>query len=82
MPAPKFLTFRLNNTEKTMRDTNPFYAKEGLHLIGGKVKNASRLRYDTLVVEGFTENESNSLLKEVSLCRTLFSGEVRLTDLL
>jgi hypothetical protein len=30
MPAPKYLTLRLKNTEKTMSDINPFYVKQGL----------------------------------------------------
>jgi hypothetical protein len=62
MPAPKFLTLRLKNTEKT-RDINPFCIKQGLDLICGKVNNASRLRYGTLLIEAFTENQSNAFLK-------------------
>jgi hypothetical protein len=46
-----------------MKDINPFHVKQGLDLICGKVKNASRLRNDTLLVEIFTENQSNALLK-------------------
>jgi hypothetical protein len=63
MPAPKFLTLRLKNTEKTMKDVNPFCVKQGLDLICGKVKNVPRLRNGTLLVEAITENQSNALLK-------------------
>jgi hypothetical protein len=63
MPAPKFLTLRLKNTEKTMKDISPFYVKQGLDLNRGKIKNASGLRNGTLFVETFTENQSNALLK-------------------
>jgi hypothetical protein len=63
MPAPKFLTLRLNNTEKTMKDVIPFCVKQGLDLICGYVKNVSRLRNGTLLVKTFTENQSNALLK-------------------
>jgi hypothetical protein len=63
MPTPKFLTLRLKNTEKTKKDINPFHVKQGPDLICGKVKNASRLRNGTLLVETFTENQSNALLK-------------------
>jgi hypothetical protein len=55
MPTAKFLTLRLKNTEKT-RDINPFYVKQGLNLICGKVKNAPRLRNGTLLIEAFAEN--------------------------
>jgi hypothetical protein len=63
MPAPKYLTMRLKNTEKTMRDINPLCVKQGLDLICGKVKNASRLRNGTLLVEVFAENQSSALWK-------------------
>jgi hypothetical protein len=46
-----------------MKDINPFCVKQGLDLICGKVKNASRLHNGTLIVEAFTENQSNALLK-------------------
>jgi hypothetical protein len=46
-----------------MRDINPFYVKQGFDLICGKVKNAYRLRYGTLLVKAFTENQSNAVLK-------------------
>jgi hypothetical protein len=65
--ALKFLTLRLKNTDKTMRDINPFFGKQGLDFICGKVKNASRLRNGTLLVEAFTENQSNVLLNETLL---------------
>jgi hypothetical protein len=63
MPAPKFLTFILKSTEKTMKDINPLHVKQGLDLICGKVKNASQLRNGTLFVETFSENQSNAILK-------------------
>jgi hypothetical protein len=81
MPAPKFLTLRLKNTEKTMRDINPFHVKQGLDLIRGKLKNASRLRNGTFLVEAFTENQSSALLKATPWVIPNPGGEARLTEL-
>jgi hypothetical protein len=47
MPAPRFLTFRLKDTERNMTNINPFYIQKALDGIAGKVKNASRLKNGT-----------------------------------
>jgi hypothetical protein len=46
-----------------MRNINPFYIQKALDSIAGKVKNASRLKNGTLLVEIFNENQADLLLK-------------------
>jgi hypothetical protein len=40
MPAPRFVTFRLKDTEKTVRNINPFCIQKTLDNIADKVINA------------------------------------------
>jgi hypothetical protein len=63
MPAPCFITFRLKDTEKMMRNVNPFYIQKALNGIVGKVKNASHLKNGTLLVEVQNDKQAEVLLK-------------------
>jgi hypothetical protein len=40
VPAPRFITFKLQDLKKSMREINPFYVQKGLDDIAGKVRNA------------------------------------------
>jgi hypothetical protein len=63
MPAPLFITFRLKDTEKNMCNINPFYTHKALDGIAGKVKNASRLKNGTQLVEVQNDKQAELLLK-------------------
>jgi hypothetical protein len=60
MPASRVVTFEFENTDKIMRHINPFFIQKVLDAIAGKVKNASRLRNETLLIE--TQNEKQGEL--------------------
>jgi hypothetical protein len=63
MPAPRIITFKLKDTEKNMRNINPFYIQKALDGIAGKVKNASRLKNGTLLVEVQNDKQAEVLMK-------------------
>jgi hypothetical protein len=63
MPDPRFITFRLKDTETIMRNTNPFYIQKALDGIAPKVKNASRLKKGTLFVEVQNDKQAEVLMK-------------------
>jgi hypothetical protein len=67
MPAPRLVTFRLKNSEKNMRQINPFYVQKALDSIAGKVKNASRLKNGTLLIEVHKDKQAELLLKATFL---------------
>jgi hypothetical protein len=39
MPAPRFITFKLQAPKKSTRGINPFYVQKALDGITGKVRN-------------------------------------------
>jgi hypothetical protein len=51
MSVPRFLTFRLASTSKTVEQYNPICMRKDLDSIAGKVKNASTLNDGTRLVE-------------------------------
>jgi hypothetical protein len=55
--------FRLASTENTMQNINPFYIQKALDSIAGQVKNASRLKEGTPLVDVSNEKQANVLLK-------------------
>jgi hypothetical protein len=56
LPAPRFVTFRLKDCDKTTRNISPFYIqKKALDCVAGRVTSASRLKNETLVVEAQAE---------------------------
>jgi hypothetical protein len=63
MPVPRFITFILKDTEKTMRNINPFYIYKELDGIAGNIKNTSRLKNGTLLLEVQNDIEVEVLLK-------------------
>jgi hypothetical protein len=63
MLAPLFITFRLKDTEKNMRNINPLNIQKALDGIAGKVKNASCLKNGTLPVEVQNDKQAEVLLK-------------------
>jgi hypothetical protein len=63
MPALRFVTFRLKDTDKNMRHINPFYVQKALDARAGKVKNVSRLRNGTLLIETRNDKQTELLLK-------------------
>jgi hypothetical protein len=63
MSAPRFITFRLKDTEKTLRNINLFYIQNSLDGIARKVKNALRLKNGTLLVEVQNDKQVAVLLK-------------------
>jgi hypothetical protein len=60
------MMFRLKNTENNMRTISLFYIQKALDDIAGKVKNASRLKDGTLLVEVQNDKQAEVLL-EVNL---------------
>jgi hypothetical protein len=62
MPAPSFITFKLQAPKKFMRDNNPFYVQKALDGIAGKGRNATRLKNRTLLVDIFNEKQAEVLL--------------------
>jgi hypothetical protein len=54
-PAPRFVTFRLKDTAKTMKNIGPFYIQKALSSIAGKVTNVSRLMNGTPLAEARDE---------------------------
>jgi hypothetical protein len=59
---PRCLTIRRNDTEKCMGDLRLFFIQKALDKIDGPVKNTSRLRYRSLLVETRTDDQSRILL--------------------
>jgi hypothetical protein len=49
--APRFATFRQNDTEKTTKNINPFYIQKAQDGIAGKAKNASHFKNGIFLVE-------------------------------
>jgi hypothetical protein len=41
MPAPCFMTFKLQDLKKCTHDINPFYVQKALDGIAGKVRNVT-----------------------------------------
>jgi hypothetical protein len=50
-----------------MRQINPFYVQKALDSIAGKVKNASRLKNGTLLIEVYNDKQAELLLKATLL---------------
>jgi hypothetical protein len=67
MTAPRFITVRLNDTEKAMRNISPLYIQEALVRTAGKVKNVSRLKNGPLLVEVQDEKQLEVVLKATPL---------------
>jgi hypothetical protein len=67
MPLPRFLCTQLSSKENTMKNISPFYIQRALDDLAGKVRNASRLRNGTLLVETLNERQSEFLLKATLL---------------
>jgi len=63
----RFVTFRLKDSDKNMRQINPFYVQKALDSIAGKVKNASRLKNGTLLIEVHNDKQAELLLKATLL---------------
>ncbi|KAJ4438319.1 hypothetical protein ANN_14261 [Periplaneta americana] len=63
VPPPKFISITLDGTEKTMKNISPFYVRRALDGLVGKVKNATRLRNGSLLVETVSLKQSETLLK-------------------
>ncbi|KAJ4425685.1 hypothetical protein ANN_27881 [Periplaneta americana] len=63
VPPPKFISITLDGTEKTMKDISPFYVRRALDGLVGKVRNATRLRNGSLLVETASAKQSETLLK-------------------
>jgi hypothetical protein len=63
MPVPRFVTFKLEDTDKTMRRINPFYKQKALDAIAGKFRTASRFRKRTLLIEKQNDKQAQLLLK-------------------
>jgi hypothetical protein len=60
----EYLLIRCTDTVNTMRDLNPFYIKKALNQIGWwPLKNDSRLRDKSLVVESWTDYQTKKVLK-------------------
>jgi hypothetical protein len=62
MPAARFITFRLKDTEKNI-NINLFHIQKALDGVTGKVKNASRLKNGTLLVEVQNNRQAEVLMK-------------------
>lgn len=63
MPASRFITLSLIDTDNTMRNINPFHLQKSLDSIAGNVKNASLLKNETLMVEVQNGKKAGVLLK-------------------
>jgi hypothetical protein len=63
----RFVTFRLKDSDKNMRQINPFYVQKALDSIAGKVKNASRLKDGTALTEVHNDKQAELLLKATLL---------------
>ena len=63
MPPPRLLSVTVDGTEKTMQNISPFYIKRALDAMLGKVKNATRLRNGSLLVETLNPKQSETLMK-------------------
>jgi hypothetical protein len=63
MPVPHFVTFKLKDADKTMRQINQFYIQKAVDAIAGKVKSGSRLRNGTLLIETQNNKQAKLLLK-------------------
>jgi hypothetical protein len=74
MPAPHFITFKLQDPKKSTRGINPFYVQKALDGIAGKVRNATRLKNGALLVDVFNEKEQMFSLRLNSLILILFTS--------
>ena len=63
VPTPKFLCVKLTSENATMKSISPFYIQRALDFIAGKVKNATRSRDGSLIVETNSPAQSDKLLK-------------------
>lgn len=63
MPPPRFVSLTIDGNEKTMKNLSPFYIKRALDAMIGKVRNATRLRNGSLLVETLSPKQSETLLK-------------------
>jgi hypothetical protein len=59
MLAALFIALKLESIEKT-RDINPFYTQEVLYVTAGKVKNSSQLKNFTLLVEDYSDQQTET----------------------
>ncbi|KAJ4428446.1 hypothetical protein ANN_24483 [Periplaneta americana] len=75
VPPPKFICITLTGTEKTMKNISPFYIRRALDGLVGKVKNATRLRNGSLLVETLSAKQSETLLKAKLLGSYLIKAE-------
>ena len=66
-PFDSFLVMTLASEVKTMKDISPFYIKRELDRICGTVKNATRVRDGSLLIETVTADQSKKLLKATLL---------------
>ncbi|KAJ4425663.1 hypothetical protein ANN_27859 [Periplaneta americana] len=63
VPPPKFISMTLDGTEKTMKNISPFYVRCAFEGLVGQVKNTTRLRDGSLLVETLSPKQSETLLK-------------------
>jgi hypothetical protein len=69
------LVIRRSDTDKTVKNLSPFYIQKALDQIGGAVRNASRLRDGSLLVETQTEEQTKKLLKQKLLGHILLQSK-------
>jgi hypothetical protein len=56
LPASRFVTFRLKDSDRTVKNIGPFYIQKALDSMAGRVTSGSRLKNGTLLVEARNEN--------------------------
>jgi hypothetical protein len=81
-PAARFVTFRLKDSDKTMKNIGPFYLQKALDSVAGKVTNASRLKNGTLDVEARNEKQAEVLLKATPWITSRARGKTHVVELL
>jgi hypothetical protein len=57
LPAARFVTFRLKDSDKKMKNVSPFYIQKALDGLAEKVTNGSRLKNGVLLVESRNEKQ-------------------------
>jgi hypothetical protein len=67
LPAPRPVTFRLKDADRTVKSISPFYIQTALDSIAGETTSASRLKSGTLLVEARNETQAEVFLKATVL---------------
>jgi hypothetical protein len=68
IPALRVITFKLQDPKKSMLDITPLYVQISLDGHAEKVRNATRLKNGTLLLEVFKEKQAEAVRK-VNLLR-------------